>query len=116
MITVGKKADSNFASLWEKYSGKFEAHDSCRFPPIMVSFTNEEGEKLKNAEVTWSNNSTAAVEKELVNKLEEGKAFVFYRNGSFSGVKEDSKQALDVIFYEIYVGITTFLLLETAVD
>ena len=98
VVTVGD--DLKFNELKKEYLERFKSHDNCIFPPTIVSFTKEEGKKLKNANVKWTLNSPA-VESEVVNKLDEEKSFVFYRNGSFSGVNEDTRKAFDVAFYEI---------------
>ena len=78
----------------------FRPHDSCVFPPKIVSFTMEEGEKLKKANVIWTLNSPA-VEGNVVSMLDKKRSFVFYHNGLFAGVNEDRDKACNIIFNEI---------------
>ena len=97
VVTVGDRDDSK---IWQEYIDKFKPRGIHKFSPKKVSFTEKEGQKLKSANVKWTYNSSD-VEKEVVKLLQKRKLFVFYRNGSFSGINEDPKEALDVVFYEI---------------
>ena len=83
-------------SLWDEYK-KSDPSFSYLSP---VSFTNEEGQILKTLDVKWTFNSPE-VESEVFTKLEERNSFVFYRNGSFSGVSENRREALDIVFHEL---------------
>ena len=78
----------------------FKPRYRCALPPKIVPFTLEEGQKLSKIKVTWTLDSPE-VEKNIVSKLKEKKPFVFYRNGLFADVDEDSNKACNVIFNEI---------------
>ena len=54
VVTVGIESVPDFQSLWKQYVKDFKPHGSYKFPPKKVSFTKEEGQKLKNANVTWT--------------------------------------------------------------
>ena len=86
--------------ILKAYLNGFRPHGSCIFPPKIVSFTMEEGQKLKKANVMWTLDSQA-VEGDVNSMLEKGESFIFYRNGSFAGVNKDPKNACDIIFNEI---------------
>ena len=87
-------------SLWDEYIQNFNPPFSYLSCPVSLTFTNEEGQKLKALNVRWTLNSPE-VESEVLIKLEERKSFVFYRNGSFSGVSENSREALNIVFHEL---------------
>ena len=78
----------------------FNHYGNYEFPAKKVSFTKEEGQKLKNANVTWTL-GVSLIENEVAEFLKRGKPFVFYRNGSFSGVNENIEMALDTAFNKV---------------
>ena len=97
VIAVGMQLDP---SLWNEYIRNFNPPFSCLSGPVRLTFTNEEGQKLKTLNVKWTLNSPE-VESEVLIKLEERKSFVFYRNGLFSGVRENCYEALNIVFHEL---------------
>ena len=82
------------------YLHGFEPHGNCQFPPKIISFTLEAGQKLKSANVMWTLNSSA-VKGKVRSMLEKGESFIFYRNGPFAGIKKCPKQARGIIFKEL---------------
>ena len=87
-------------TLWDEYIKKFSPPFNCLSPPVRCCFTDKQGQKLKIAKVKWTR-KPFEVESEVVSKLEDRQPFVFYCNGSYSGVNTECGKVYDIVFHEL---------------